>query len=189
MVVLVEELHVEGTTEVLTEEVAGTALQRLAILHHCFDGVGVESTCEALGLALDALHDRHCHHLLGKFGIDLEHETCTLFSLLARGVSRVTFLPEEFCRAQEQTRAHLPTHDIAPLIDEQRQVAVGMNPILVGVPDDGLGGRTDDEFFFQFGLGIDDNAVVCLVGLQTVMGNYCTFFSKAFYVLCLARKK
>ena len=37
------------------------------------------------------------------------------------------------------------------------RVAVALNPVLVGVPDDRLGGRADDQFLIQLRLGIDDD--------------------------------
>ena len=60
-----------------------------------------------------------------------------------------------------------------------------MYPILEGVPDDGFGSRTDDEFFLKAGGGIDHNTVVRLIGLKTIMGNNSTFLRKAFNMFCL----
>ena len=75
---------------------ARTALQRLAVLHHGFDGVCVECASEALRLALYALYDRQGEVFLGEVGIYLQHLLCALLGFLLRGVGSMTFLPEEF---------------------------------------------------------------------------------------------
>ena len=163
----------------------GAALQSLAVLHHCLDGIGVEGTSETLCLALDTLHHWNSHTFLGKLGIDFEHLLGTLLCLFACGMSCVALLPKELAGAQKQTSAHLPAHHVAPLVDQQGQVAIGMNPVLEGVPDDGFGGRTDDEFLFESGSGIDHYAIVRLIGLEAIVRHNGTLLCKAFDMLCL----
>ncbi len=63
------------------------------------------------------------------------------------GVGGVAFLPEELGGPEEQAGAHLPTDHVGPLVDQQGQVAVAGDPVAVGVPNDGFGGRANDEFF------------------------------------------
>jgi len=77
----------------------------------------------------------------GEARIDVQHAQRFLFRLLFRGVGGVPFLPVEFQRTQEEARAHLPTHHVTPLVDEQRQVPVTLDPFGVHVPDDGFRGR------------------------------------------------
>ena len=96
LVVFVDKLHIESLTEVLTEEVRRTALQRLAVLHHRFDGVGVECAGKTLGGTLHAAHHGDGEHVFGKIGIDVEHLLGACFGLFAGGVRRVAFLPKEF---------------------------------------------------------------------------------------------
>ena len=48
-------------------------------------------------------------------------------------MDRVTFLPEKLRRSQERPGPHFPANDIGPLVDEYRQVAVGLYPIAVGI--------------------------------------------------------
>ena len=69
---------------------------------------------------------------------------------LLGGMGGVTFLPVELQRAQEQACAQLPAHHIAPLVDQHRQVAVGLDPLGVHVADDGLGGGAHHQRLFQF---------------------------------------
>ena len=89
-------------------------------------------------VGLLALDHRHRHELLGELGVDVEHAQRLLVRLLRGLVRGVAFLPEELRGAQEQARAHLPAHDVAPLVDEQRQIAIALHPLRVHVPDDRL---------------------------------------------------
>jgi len=95
----------------------------------------------------------------------------------------VAFLPEEFARAQEQARAHFPAHYVAPLVYEQRQVAVRMYPVAESVPDNRFRCGADYQLFFEFRSRVYHNAGVVFVCFQTIMRNYGAFFCKAFYVL------
>ena len=173
---------VEGLGEVLTQEVRGAGLQGLAVLHEGFDAIGVLGAGEALALGLHALDDGHRHEVLGKVRVDLEHLLGFLDSFVLGGVGRVAFLPEEFRRAQEQARAHFPPHHVGPLIHEQRQITVTLDPVLVGVPNDGLRRGANDEFFFQARVGIHHHAFSVGVVLQAVVCHHCALLCKAFHV-------
>jgi hypothetical protein len=63
--------------------------------------------------------------------------------------------------------AHLPADDVGPLVDEDREVAVRLHPLRVGLADDGLGGRADDERLFELAGG-DELAVG--TGFEAVSG-------------------
>ena len=102
--------------------------------------------------------DGHGHELLGEGRVDVEHAHRLLLGLLGGGVRGVPLLPEELGRAQEEARAQLPAHDVGPLVDEQRQVAVALHPAREGGADDGLRGRPHDERLLQLGLGVGDRA-------------------------------
>ena len=104
-------------------------------------------------------------------------------------MSGVALLPEEFRCAQERTGAHLPSHDIAPLIAEQWQVAVGVDPVFVGVPYHCLRRRTDDELLVEFSLRVDDDVLAVVAGLQTVMSDNGTLLGESLYVLGLTGKE
>ncbi len=150
-VVLVEEFDVERAREVLPQEVAGAGLQRLAILHHRLDRVAGDGPGELLALALATGEhgDRGLVHR--KIRVDAEHPQRLFHRLVARRVRGVAFLPEELRRAQEQARPHLPAHHVGPLVDEQRQVAVRLNPLGIHVPDDRLRRGAHDQPLLQFG--------------------------------------
>ena len=54
--------HVERLGEVLSQEMAGSGLQCLAILHHSLDAVGVECARKTLVRRLDTLENRDSHY-------------------------------------------------------------------------------------------------------------------------------
>ena len=189
LVLLVEELHLEGFGEVLTQEVAGACLQGLAVLHHGFDTEGVEGTGEALVGALVAFDDGDSHVFFHKIGVDVEHATGFLLGLLAGGVGGVALLPEELGGAEEHAGAHLPTDHVGPLVAEDGQVAVGLDPVLIGAPDDGFGGGAHDEFFLELGGGVDDDAFAVGVVHQTVVGDDGALLGEAFHVFGLTAEE
>ena len=123
LVLLIKISNLECLGKVLTQEVAGTALQRLTVLHHSLDGVSVQCTGKTLSFALHTLYHRHSHPLLGKLSINLQHLLCLSLGLLAGGMSSVALLPEELAGAQEWACTHLPTHYVTPLVAHQWQIA------------------------------------------------------------------
>ena len=185
----VDVLHVERLGEVLPQEVRRTALQGLAVLHQCLDGQRVLGAGEALVGRLVAHDDRYGHPLLRELLVDVHHLRSLLDRLLARGVGRVALLPEEFGRTQEQTRTHLPAHDVGPLVAEDRQVAVGLDPVLVGVPDDGLRRGAHDQLLLELGLRIDHHALAFGIVLQPVVGHHGALLGEPFDVVRLLREE
>ena len=179
---LVRERHVERLGEVLAQEVGGAGLQGFAVLHERLDAVRVLGAREALALGLHALDDGHRHEVLREVGVDLEHLLGFFDGLVLGRVGRVAFLPEEFCGAQEQARAHLPAHHVGPLVHEEGKVAVALDPALVGVPDDGFGGGANDEFFLEFGVGVDHHSPSVGVVLQTVMRHHRALLGEALHM-------
>src|SRR5579885_2105371 len=61
----------------------------------------------------------------------------------------MALLPEKFGGAQEQGGAFLPAHHVVPLIDEQRQVAVALDPFSEAMADNGLARRANGERLLQ----------------------------------------
>src|SRR6476620_10880269 len=53
-----------------------------------------------------------------------------------RGVRGVTFLPEKLGGAQEDSRSQLPAHDVGPLVEKQREIAVAADPFRNVFADD-----------------------------------------------------
>ncbi len=104
-------------------------------------------------------------------------------------MGRVAFLPEEFGRAQEHACAHFPPHHVSPLVDQNRQVAVGCDPILICVPDDGFGCGAYDQFLFETGIGVDHHAGSVGGVFKTVVCHHGAFFGKSFHVFGFAREE
>ena len=180
LTVLVLEFDFGSFGEVLAEEVAGAGLESFAVLHHAFDAEGGDGAGEAFGIGFFAFDDGHGHEFFSEFGVDVEHLSGFDPGFFAGGVDGVAFLPEEFGGAEEQSGAHFPADDVGPLVDEQGQVAVGLDPFGEHGPDDGFGGGADDEGFFEF-TGGDEFAFG--VDFQAVVGDDGAFFGETFDVL------
>ena len=71
--VLVQVLHVEGLGEILPQEVRGARLQRLAVAHHGFDGIGHVRAGEFFGVGLRARNHRNRRFVHGEIGVDVQH--------------------------------------------------------------------------------------------------------------------
>ena len=75
-----------------------------------------------------------------------------------RGVGGVALLPQELAGAQEQAGPQLPAHDVGPLVQEQRQVAVALDPLGHVLADDRLaGGPHDDGLLELLAAGMGDD--------------------------------
>ncbi len=176
-----------GLREVLPEVVGGAGLDGLLVLHHRLHREGVDGAGEAFRLGFLPGDDRDGEMVAQEVLVEFVDEFRFLDGLLLRGVGGVALLPEELGGAQEEAGAHLPAHHVGPLVDEQRQVAVALDPAREGGADDGLGGRADDVGFGQFpggdhaglaGLGV-------LLGLEAVMGDDRALGGEALDVLGL----
>ena len=66
------ERHVIGPGEFVAEEVAGTGLQGLVVLHHALDGIGGLSTGEFLLVGLAALHHGHGQRVFAHVGVAVQ---------------------------------------------------------------------------------------------------------------------
>ena len=133
-----------GLGEMGAEIMGGARLQGLTVLHHGLDGKRIVGARETLVFGLLAGDDRHRHDTLGKFPVDLQHPERFLERVLPVYMGGVPFLPEKLRRPQEQPGAHLPAHHVGPLIDQNRQIPVGPDPIAERIRDDGFRGGPDD---------------------------------------------
>nr|BFF23920.1 hypothetical protein GCM10025732_18850 [Glycomyces mayteni] len=150
LAVLALELDVEGLREVLAQLVGGAHLEGLAVAHERLDGERVQGPGEALGLGLDAAQHGQREHVLHEVGVDLvEDAQRERVGVLIGVVDGVALLPQELRGAQEQAGAQLVAHDVAPLVEQQGQVAVGVHPLRHVLADDGLGGGADRELLFE----------------------------------------
>ncbi len=184
---LVLEGHVKRLGKVLAQVVAGAGLDRAEVLRHRLDGVGVVGTGELLTVALDSRNHRHRHPVLGKGAIDIEDGQAFLLGFLVGGVGGVPFLPQKLGGTQKQAGAQFPAHHVRPLVDQQGEIAVALNPVLIAIPDDRFAGRPDDELFFQPGVGVYDHPVFRI--LQAVVRHHGALLGKAIHVLGFAAKE
>lgn len=117
----------EGNVELLckagAEVVARAGLQRLMVMHHALDGVGVHCARELFLLGLVAADDGHCKVVFAHVGIDLELVQCFLACFGLGLVQSVPLLPEELSSAQERTSCLFPAQHRAPLVVFHRQIA------------------------------------------------------------------
>ena len=152
------ELDLERLGEVLAEEVARSGLERLRVAHHRLAGVGVKRAGEALAGRLDAFDDGQRQVFLHDLGVDAEHLLRLGLRFVTRGMGSMALLPEELRRAQEQAGTLLPAHDVAPLVDQQGQIAPRLHPLGEHRADHRLRRGTDDERLFQlFAAGVRDD--------------------------------
>ena len=121
------------------------ACSALRVAHHRLDGVRVDGAGERLAARLAPPDDRDGQPVLGHRAIRLEAGGDLVGGLLLGGVEGVRLLPQELGRAQEEARAQLPAHDVVPQVHQQRQVAVGLDPVLDHLGDDRLAGRPDGQ--------------------------------------------
>ena len=96
----------------------------------------------------------------------------------------MSLLPEEFGGTEERPGAHFPPYHVAPLIAEDGQVPPGLDPVLIDAPDDGFGGRTHDELFFQLGIGIHHHALPVGVVHKAVVRHHGALLGESGHVLC-----
>ena len=165
------------------------ALQCLAILHERLDCKRIDRTGETLVGRFVTDDHRQAHPLLGELLIYVNHAGCLLDSLFLGGMSRMPLLPEEFGRAQEQTRTHLPTNHVGPLVAQDRQIPIRLDPSFIGVPDNRLRGGANDQLLFEFGIGVDHHAFPIRIVFQTVVGYDGTLLGEAFDMAGLFREK
>ncbi len=120
---------VVGAGEVLPEVVGRPRLERQAVGHDRLDRGGVVGAGELLRLRLAPGDHRHRQPVLGELAIAPEHPVDLLGGLLGGLVEGVPLLPEELGGAEEEPGPLLPADDVRPLVDEDGQVAPGVDPV------------------------------------------------------------
>ena len=95
-------------------------LDRSPILRHRFDGKGLHRAGKTFALGFFATKNRYRQMIAHKGFVNIEHASSFLARFGLSLVDGVTFLPKKFGCAEEQSRPHLPAHDIAPLVNQDR---------------------------------------------------------------------
>ena len=88
---------------------------------------------------------------------------------------------------QEQSRPHFPAHHVGPLIDQDRQIAIRLNPLGIHGSDNRLAGGPHDQRFFQW--SGRSQATRLGIGFQSMVRHHGALFGKAFDVLGLFFQK
>ena len=139
------ELDAARPGKILPEKMRGAGLDGLAILHHRLDAERPHRAGKTLGLRFFARKNRQRQMLAREGFIHAQHLLRLLHRLLRSLVRGVAFLPQELGGAEKNARAHLPSHDVRPLVDEDGKVAPGLHPFCVGGADDRLAGGSHHE--------------------------------------------
>ena len=162
-------------------------MQRLAVLHHRFDGVRAIGAGEAFVLRLLATDDRDRHHVFDDAAIHLQRPHRLFHRVRFIGVGGVALLPEKLGGAQEHARPHFPAHDIRPLVQLQRQVAIRFDPTTERIANDRLGRRAQDQRLGQLSIRIRLQRAVHL--FQAMVSDDSHLFGEAVDVLSFLREK
>ena len=158
----------------------GSRLQGLVILHHSLDGVGIHGARKTFVPGLFALHHGHRHVLFSETSVEIEDCLGLLHRLGFRGVNRMPLLPEKFRGAQKEPGPQLPANHVGPLVDQDRQIPIGLNPLGIGLTDDRLTGRPDDQGLFQLARRLQPPLGI---RFEAMMGNDSAFLREALDVL------
>jgi hypothetical protein len=173
------ELDVLGFGEVLAQEVGGARLEGLPVLHDRFDGEGLHRTGESFGSGFFAFDDRHGHVLLGKLGIEVQHPAGFGHGLLGGGMHGMSLLPQKLGGPEKHPGPHFPTDHIGPLVDQDGQVLIGLDPAGKRGSDDRFAGRPNDQRLLQFA---DRAEFAIRTGLQPMVRYHRTLLGKPFDV-------
>src|SRR5690625_4532140 len=176
-------LHVKRLRKILAEEMRGARLEGFSILHQSLYTVSFHGSCKSFRGSLNSCNYRHCHKLLRKSFVHIQHFKSLFDRFLLRGMGRMPFLPEKLHGTQKEPGPHRPTNHICPLVNQYWQVPVRLDPIPVSIPYNGFRGRPDDQLFFQLGAGIDNHPA--LNTFQAAVRDNSTLLGETFYMLRL----
>src|SRR5690606_28022599 len=128
----------ERLCEVLSKKVRSTSLKSFSITHHCFDAISSNGTGKALPLCLFSGQNWQSQPLLGQLLVVSENQPRLALCFVAGCMGSMSFLPEKFSCSKEQSGSHFPANHICPLVDEDRQVSPGLNPLSEHIVDNRL---------------------------------------------------
>ena len=123
----------------------GARLQAFAVVHHRLHAVGGHRARKLFLFRLFARNHGDRQAVFGKFFIDLQHALRLFLRLFGARMGGMPLLPEKFAGAKKRPRRLFPAHNVAPLIDFKRQIAVGLYPFGIHRPENRLGSGTDRQ--------------------------------------------
>ena len=162
-----------------------SGLDGFAVLDHRLDGECHVCAGEAFVFGFFAGDDGDGEVVAEEFLVLAVDHACLDDGLVLGFVGGVAFLPEKLSGAEEKAGPHFPAHDVGPLVDEEWEVAVRLDPACEGGADDGFRGGADDVGLGELPAGdhfrLSGDGV--LDGFKAVMGDDGALRGKAFRVL------
>ena len=128
----------------------GRTLKGFTILHHRFHSVGRQSTRKLLSLRFLAGNYWNRQIVLLKASIHLQHLECLFLSFFIGFMGSVSLLPKELRSPEKKSGSLFPTHHVSPLVDQNRQISIAIDPLRIHVANHCFGSWTDDQWLFQF---------------------------------------
>ena len=150
LIVFIRKLDAEGFCKAVSEVVAGAGLKRLSVVHKSLDGIGCLRAREFFLVCLLSLNDRDSKHLLAEVRIQVQHLDGAFLCLLHGGVGGVSLLPEKLSGAKEGSRFLFPAYHRTPLVIHLRQVAVGVDIVLIKIAEKRLRCGPHAQTLLQF---------------------------------------
>ena len=110
-------------------------------------------TCKALVLTLAAFNNWNCKQLVVNGGVVIEDISYKHVGLIVGSVSSVSLLPEELARSNEgRGMLEFPANDVCPLVEQQRQITIRVDPLCKARVHDGFTSGADSDRFRKFTL-------------------------------------
>mmetsp|Transcript_1325 Transcript_1325/g.2115 ORF Transcript_1325/g.2115 Transcript_1325/m.2115 type:complete len:201 (+) Transcript_1325:854-1456(+) len=167
-----------------------STLQRPPILHQRFNCKCLLSTSKSLRGTFRTLDNRNSKQLFTHISVLGQHVFCILKGTLIGGMGGMSLLPQKLGCTQKGTCAHLPPHDIRPLIHLEGQVTMTHNPLFEHVPNHCFRCRSDNQWVFQLGFRIGNESLLATwISSQSMMSHHRTLLGKSINMLGLLFQK
>ena len=151
---LVRVPDVEHLRKVLAQVMRGCTLDASATNRHVqFHSCCVFCTCKALVLTFSALNYRNCKQIFVDCSVMIKNCSNKNVGLIVCCVSSVALLPEKFARSNEgRGMLEFPANDVRPLVEQQRQVTIRVDPLCKARVHDGFTRGADSDRLGKFTL-------------------------------------
>ncbi|MMZ63034.1 hypothetical protein D1872_252700 [compost metagenome] len=145
----VQIFNIKRCCKISTEIMRSTCLYCTSILHHRFNRISIYCPGKLLGRSLLTDDNRNRQIIFYEVTVNFQHTHRFFASFCFILMSGMAFLPQKLTSAQEWQSTFFPTNNVSPLINQNRQITIGLNPFLVHMTDHRLRGRTDCKSFFK----------------------------------------
>jgi hypothetical protein len=143
--------NLEHLGKVLAKAVGGSGLNTSTRSRHKgFNSGGVISSREFFIFSLFAGNDRNSQQFFIDFLVEIQNVHDFSGSFFFGSKDSVTFLPEEFSGSDKGCGLfEFPSDHICPLVELQRKISMGSNPVGVRRVHNGFRGRSNGDGFLQ----------------------------------------